>query len=50
MDLTSRTSSKESEITEFVEQGKNWIRHQNSLPDMFDKYEREKVHQDEKDK
>ena len=41
--LTLGTSSKESEITEFVEQGKDWIRHQNSLPDMFDKYEREKA-------
>jgi len=37
------TSSKESEVAEYIEQGKDWIRQQNVLPDMFDKYEREKA-------
>ena len=37
------TSSKSSEIEEMVRQGNNWLRRQNALPDMFDKYEREKA-------
>ena len=37
------TSSKESEIEEFVRRGKDWIRQQNPLPDMFDQYDREKA-------
>jgi len=37
------TSSKESEITDLVEQGKDWIRRQSAIPDIFDSYEREKA-------
>jgi len=37
------TSSKESEIEELVRRGKDWIRQQNLLPDIFDQYERDKA-------
>jgi hypothetical protein len=40
---TIGTSSDDSELAALVQQGKDWIRRQNSLPDMFDKNEREKV-------
>jgi len=40
---TLGTSSKASEIEEMIRRGKDWIRRQNVLPDMFDKYEREKA-------
>jgi len=37
------TSADATEVAEFVEQGKAWIRRQNAMPDMFDKYDLEKV-------
>jgi transposase len=36
------TSSDETAVADFVAQGKDWIRQQKSLPDVFDKYEQEK--------
>jgi len=40
------TSFNESEVSKFVEQGKDWIRQQNALPDMFDQYERKKAEEE----
>ena len=40
---TLGTSSKESEIEEMVRRGKDWIRQQDTLPDMFNQYDREKA-------
>ena len=40
---TMGTSADATEVAEFVEQGKAWIRRQNAMPDMFDKYDLEKV-------
>ena len=37
------TSSDESELKELVQQGQDWIRRQNILPDIFEQYEREKT-------
>jgi transposase len=39
--LSVGTSSDESEIKQFVQQGKDWIEQQRGTPDMFAKYERE---------
>ena len=39
--LSVGTSSDESEIKQFVQQGKDWIDRQRGTPDMFAKYERE---------
>jgi len=44
------TSSNESEVAKFLEQGKDWIHRQNTLPDMFDHYERDKAEQESIDK
>ena len=40
---TVGTSSDDKRLAELIEQGKDWIRQQNAIPDMFDKYEREKA-------
>ena len=40
------TSSKEPELAKLVEEGKDWIRRQNTIPDMFDQYDREKFERD----
>jgi transposase len=37
------TSSNESEVAEFFEQGKDWIRRQNAMPNLFDKHGQEKT-------
>ena len=43
---TVGTSSKASEVTGLVEEGKEWIRRQNTIPNMFDQYDREKAERD----
>ena len=43
---TVGTSSDELELAELVQQGKDWIRRQTAIPDMFDKQEREQVERD----
>jgi hypothetical protein len=40
---TVGTSSDASKVSELVVQGKEWIHRQNFMPDIFDKYEREKA-------
>ena len=40
---TIGTSCKTSEVVALVQQGKDWIRRQNALPDMFDTYARAKA-------
>jgi transposase len=40
---TVGTSSSASKIAEFVQQGEAWIRQQNTLPDIFDKYGQSKA-------
>jgi transposase len=44
---TMGVSSKDSEISFLVDQGKEWIRRQNALPDLFDNYEREKAERED---
>ena len=38
---TVGTSSDASKVAAFVQEGKDWIRRQSAVPDIFDKYERE---------
>ena len=46
---TIGTSCKESEVLALVEQGKDWIRRQNALPDMFDTYAQAKAERESVD-
>ena len=44
------TGADATEVAELVEQGKAWIRRQNAIPDLFDKYELEKAERESVEK